>query len=238
MRPRVLVAKVVHVARGDERQARGLRELRQVGVDPLLDLEPGVLDLEIGRIRPEDVTKIRDLLLGLGGVPVLERLADPAGEAAREREESLGVALQELPVDPRLVVVALEVAGRGELDQVRVALVRLGQKGQVRIALLLRPAVVGDVDLAADDRLHACLPGLLVELDRAGERPMVGEGDGRHLELRGPRREVRDAARAVEDRVLGVDVEMDERRLRHGQPILAPGSDDSDSFPTTATAGG
>ncbi len=78
VRPRVLVAEVVHVARSDERQTRGLRELRQVGVDPLLDLEPGVLDLEIGRIRPEDVTKMRDLLLGLGGVPVLERLADPA----------------------------------------------------------------------------------------------------------------------------------------------------------------
>jgi len=36
--------------------------------------------------------------------------------------------LEEAPVNPRLVVVALEVAERAELDEVRVALVRLGEE--------------------------------------------------------------------------------------------------------------
>src|SRR6185369_9300192 len=108
-------------------------ELPEIGVDSLLDVDPSVLDLEVGRIRPEDVTKIRDLLLGLGRVPVLERFADAPGETAGEGDQTGGVALQELPVDPRLVVVALEEACGGELDQIRVALIRLRQKRQVRI---------------------------------------------------------------------------------------------------------
>jgi hypothetical protein len=45
---------------------------------------------------------------------------------------------------------------------------------------------------------------------------VVGERNRRHLELRGPRREPRNPAGSVEDRVLGVDVKVDEGRLRHG----------------------
>jgi hypothetical protein len=88
------VAEVVHVAGRDQRQAGGLGELRHVRVDPLLDLDARVLDLEVGRIRPEDVAKICNLLLGLGRISVLERLADPTREATRERDQALRVALQ------------------------------------------------------------------------------------------------------------------------------------------------
>ena len=46
--------------------------------------------------------------------------------------------LERLPVDARLVVVALEVAERAELDQVRIAVVVLGEQREVRVALRLR----------------------------------------------------------------------------------------------------
>ena len=130
------------------------------------------------------------------------------------------MGLEELPVDARLVVVALEVAGRGELDQVGVAGVVLGEEREVRVPLGLGLAVVGDVDLAAENRLDSDLSGLPVELDGTGERPVVGERDGGHLELSSSSREGGNAARPVENRVLGVDVKVDERRFRHGQPIL------------------
>jgi hypothetical protein len=63
-----------------------------------------------------------------------------------------------------------------------------------------------------------------MELDGAGERAVIGERDGRHLELGSPRGERRDPARSVQDRVLGVDVEMDEGRLGHGKAIVLGGS--------------
>src|SRR5581483_6724631 len=71
------------------------------------------------------------------------------GEAAGEGDEAARVLVEERPVDARLVVVALEVAEAREPDQVGVALVRLGEEGQVGVALLLRLPVVGDAALAA-----------------------------------------------------------------------------------------
>src|SRR4029453_19440135 len=118
--------EVLDIPGRDERQAGRLGELPEVGVDSLLDVDPRVLDLEVRRIRPEDVTKICDLLLGLGRVSVLERFADTPARTAGEGNQTRGVTLQELPVDPRLVVVALEVARGREPDQIRVALIGLG----------------------------------------------------------------------------------------------------------------
>ena len=122
---------------------------------------------------------------------------------------------EQLPVDARLVVVALEIAERRELDQVRVARVVGGEQRQVRVALLVRLAVRGDVDLAADHRLDAGAAGRLPELHGACHRAVIGQADRRHLELGGPRDEVRDPARTVENRVLGVNVEVDEISLGH-----------------------
>ncbi len=80
----------------------------------------------------------------------------------------------------------------------------------MRVPLLLLRSVVADVDLAADDRLDALLARVLEELDRPGERPVIGEPDGGHLELGRPRRESGNAAGPVENRELGVDVQVDE----------------------------
>ncbi len=185
-----------------------------------------VLELDVDVACAEDLDEAVELLLGVLRAGLFERLADAAGEAAGERDEPVGVALEELPVDARLVVVALEVAERGELDEVVVAGGRLGEERQVRVALRLRAAVVGDVDLAADDGLDPVGFRRLDEVDRAGERAVVGEGHGRHLELRSARGERRNAARAVEDRVLRVDVKVDERSgLGHGQATLQGGAD-------------
>jgi hypothetical protein len=126
------------------------------------------------------------------------------------------VALEQLPVDAGLVVVALQVPEAGERDQVRVTGVVLREQRQVRVPLGLRLAVFGDVDLAAEDRLDAVLLGLLDELTAPARAPVVGEPRRRHLELGGPRRELGNPARPVEDRVLGVDVQVNERGLTHG----------------------
>ena len=216
----VLVAEVVDVARRHERQAGRCSELRELRVDPLLLRETGVLDLDVRRVAAEDLREPVEIGGGVLPAAFLERLADATREATRQRDDPLRVPLEELPVDARLVVVALEVAERRELDEVAVALVRLGEQRQVRVALRLPVPVVRDVHLAPEERLDAHLAALAVELDGAGERAVVGERDGGHLQLGGPSGQRGDAASAVEDRVLGVDVEVDERRLGHRTPII------------------
>ncbi len=222
---RVLVAQVVDVAGRDERQVATRGQVDELRVDPLLHLEMRVLQLDVDVVLAEDLRQAVELRLGVRAPALLERLAHPTGQAARQRDQPLPVLLEQLPVDARLVVVALEEAERREPDQVRVARVVRREQREVRVPLLLRSALVGDVHLAAHDRLHALLPRLAEELDRAGERAVIGECDGRHVELGSPLGERRNAARSVENRILGVDVEMDEGRLGHGVDHLnaAPG---------------
>ena len=215
--------EVVDVAGGDERQLRLGRELDELRVDALLHVEARVLELDVGRVAPEHGREPVEVGGGVGRPVLLERLADAAGEAAGERDQAARVALEQLPVDARLRVVALEVAERAELDQVRVAGVRLGQEGQVRVAARARAAVVGDVDLAADDRLDPLVARRLVEVDRAGERAVVGERHRGHLELGRAGRERRDPARPVEDRILAVDVQVDEVGAHGGAILRGPG---------------
>ncbi len=216
VRERVVGVEVVHVTRGDEREPRLGGECDQLGVHLLLLGEPGILELHVGRVAPEDLDEAVEIRACVLRPSLRERPRHPAREASGERDDPLRVALEKLPVDARLVVVALEVAERRELDQVRVTLVRLGEKREVRVALRLRVPVVGDVDLAADDRLDPRCAGLAVELDRAGERAVVREGHGGHLEARSLRDEPGNPTRPVEDRVLRVDVQVDEGRCGHG----------------------
>src|SRR4029077_4249446 len=71
-----------------------------------------------------------------------------------------------------------------------------------------RRVILDEVYLAADDRLDAVLLARLVQLDGAVHHAVVGQAESRLAELRGARRERVDLARAIEQRVLGVHVEM------------------------------
>jgi hypothetical protein len=76
---------------------------------------------------------------------------------------------------------------------------------------LARPAggvIVDQIDLTADDRLDAVLCACLVELDGAVHHAVVGQAERRLAELGGPRRQGVDLARAVQQRVLGVHVQV------------------------------
>ena len=217
MRARVLVLQVVDVAGRDEPEPGSFGHLRKQRVNSLLRLEVRVLHLDVGRVLAEDLDEPVELGSRVGGPGLLERLADPPGEASREGDQSVGMGRQQLPVDARLVVVTLEVAGGGELDQVAVAGVVLGEQREVRVPLGLGAAVVADVDLAAENRLDSVLSGLPVELDGPSERAVIGEPDGGHLELSGASREGGNPAGPIEDGVLGVDVKVDEGRFGHGE---------------------
>ena len=105
----------------------------------------------------------------------------------------------------------IEKARGGELDEVAIARVVGRQQRQV-VALgparAARRVVVDEVDLTADDRLDAVLGAGLVKLDGAVHHAVIGQSERRLAELRGALRQRLDLARAVEQRVLGVDVQM------------------------------
>jgi len=115
---RVFVLEVVDVAGRDEPEAGAFGHLREQRVDSLLRLEVRVLHLDVGRVLAEDLDEPVHLGRGVCRPGLLERLADASGQAAGERDQTVGVGLEQLPVDARLVVVTLEVTRRCELDQI------------------------------------------------------------------------------------------------------------------------
>ena len=218
----VLPPQVVDVVGADERQIEVAGHRQEAGVhDPLL-VDALVLHLEEEVAGTEDVP--------IGG----RRLARPlrllgaearrhlALQAAAQADEPLRVPGQQLLVDPRLVVEALGVAGGDQLDEVVIAGEVLGQEHEVVVGLPRRAAPLAtaagrDVDLAAEDRLDPPFPRLVVEHHAREHVAVLGDGEGRCAGLPGVVEQLTDAAGAVEQRVLGVEVEMDE--LGHGLPL-------------------
>src|SRR5882724_6044636 len=129
---------------------------------------------------------------------------------------------QQLVVDPGFVVVALEVRPRDQLDEVLVAGFVADEDREVVgafVAAVLRAALLAaarrDVELAAHDRLHAGLLRREIEIDRAEEIAVVGQRDRREAQLLRLLDELFELGGAVEQTVLGVDVQVDEVAMLH-----------------------
>ena len=127
---------------------------------------------------------------------------------------------EQVLVDAGLVIEPLGIAGRDEFDEVVIALVGLGQQNQVvrrltYIAALGQPAAGSDIDLASEDRLDAPLLGVVVEDDRRKHVAVLGDRQRRHLEPGCLVEQLVDAARAVEQRELGVTMKVNEVLISH-----------------------
>ena len=211
------VAEKVGVVGGEHREpyVSGERE------DPLVELrlEPaGVVGLDLQVIAPREDLRVprRDRLRLVEAVREEVR-CDLSGHARRRHDDPLAVALEELAVDARLGVEALGVGERGELDEVAKARAVTGEERQV-VALVatiarsraLAPVARRDVGLHTYDRFDARLTRLLLELPRRVQIAVVGDRQRRLLELLSPVDQVGDPVGAVEERILGVTVKMDE----------------------------
>ena len=86
-RARVGGVEVVDVAGRDERQIPLRSEPRERPEHGLLDLEPGVLELDVDVVPPEDLLEPVELGLGVLLAALDERARDAAREAAGERDQ-------------------------------------------------------------------------------------------------------------------------------------------------------
>jgi hypothetical protein len=233
----VLGVQEVRVVVDDKRQPELLRELAQIRIDLLLlghmalqlDVEARlalVVGLERGGVPPRlgDGALPEDGILARAQV-VLEVRRERRAEVAVDRDDAVGPLREGRLVHARLVVEAVQERVRRELEEVAVARDRLGEQHEVPAAVLLAGvglvaavallavAVDGDVGLDPEDRLDAELLRLQVELHRPEHVAVVGDRDGVHAEFLHALEQALDAVAAVEQRVLGVEVQMSEHRF-------------------------
>jgi hypothetical protein len=237
--------EVVGVVGGDERQPQVGRHLRQLRVHDVLRSDAVALHLEVVA-AVEDGRHLLDELPGGLDLSSRDGAAHHGREASGGRDQPLAALAQQVEIDARLVVEALEVGLRDEVDQVAVPGLVHGDQQQVadRVearVVALAPFLVearpgGDVDLTADDRLDVVTTRGLVELDCSEEVAVVRHAHGRHAERLGPREERVDLDGPVQQRVLRVQVQMYERVRQRFPPgrgaVRADGSSPSGATPT------
>ncbi len=213
---RVFLVAVVEVVRGDEGNAGFLRYLDEGGVHRFLLGDAVVLELQVEAPPPEQGIVVDRLFLGVLEPARLDEGGDLAPEAGREADQVLVVALQELVVDPGLVVEALDERQGRQVAQVPVALGVLGQQdhvvvlGRLFAARLVRPRTGGDVELAPDDGVDLRGLAFLVEFQGPEHVAMVGQGEMLHPELFRTGNERLDRGGPVEEREIRMNVEVDE----------------------------
>ena len=123
-------------------------------------------------------------------------------------------------VDARLVMKTVEMRLGNELHQVSISRLILGQQREVigRIAHRCRPIcdrTGRHVSFATNDRLDAGARRFLVKFDRAEEISVIGDGDRRHLEFLRFFHQLLHPHRTIQERILGVQVEMNEGITGH-----------------------
>ena len=138
----VVLFGVVRVVGGEQRRAEPLRDVEQRTNRRLLLVDAVVLQLHEEVIAAEDVLEAAGRLVGGIEFAGEQELAHETAETAGGGDDALVMALEEIPVGARLVVVAVEVRLARDLHQVVVADVVLGEHREVVDLVLGTPRPV------------------------------------------------------------------------------------------------
>ncbi|MCG3774995.1 MAG: hypothetical protein JW395_1823 [Nitrospira sp.] len=214
----VILAEVVRVVGGDHRDAGLYRQAVDLGRQPFVLFEAVVLDFEEEVLLPEHLLIAIGIAFGFVVFIVENALVQVAAEACGQADQAFGVPRQEIFVDPGLVVEAFQIGRRHQIHQVLVAFLVFTEEDEVVVAIRvgadLHP-LTGNVDFAAYNGPDALRVGCVIERDGPEKVAMVGHADGRHLLLLADLHELVDLAGSIEQRVVGVVVEVNERDVSH-----------------------
>ena len=217
VRGRVVGRAVMDVVRRHHLQARLRRHAREPFQARFLLRQPVVLHLDEEILLAQEVRVAPRRRERLARLPRQQPLADFAAVAAAHHDQAVLVLLEQLHVNPRAVIEAVEEGAGGQLHQVMVS-ANIGREQRqviVRLlaaagGLLVLAAAGRDVRLVADNRLDPRAGHRAIELDRPVEIPMVGQRAGLHLLRLRQLRQARRRAGAVEQAEVAVNVQVNE----------------------------
>jgi len=138
-----------------------------------------------------------------------ERSADRAFPPSGERNQAIhALLIQPAPLQQReTAALALAIQSRDQPGQMTIASGILAQQGQAAGRLGL-PFVNPQVD--SGDGLDALAPGCFVELHQTEQIGLVGDADGRHVQLARPSHQRLDTHHPIHQGILGMYTQMDE----------------------------
>jgi len=200
-----------HVIGRDQRGRQAVDQREDARDVRLLVRAADTLDLEIEAVAEQGLPAFEQCLC-LAPAAGQQRPPDVAARGAGQCDQSRGRSgIEPLAREQRAAApLPLEVAARHQTGEVAKPREILGdQRQQDRLRAL---AAAVDPEVRSDQGLHALLLRLAVELHHRKEIAVVGQGHGRHAGRGYRLHEPRHADNAVQERVLGVQPQVDERR--------------------------
>ena len=182
-----------------------------------LDRDAVVLELQIVAVLPKQLPHLQGGLLCLLIVPRHQQLGDLSPQAGGAGDQSAAVLPQQVQVDARLNVKALQKRLGDHVGQIAVALFVPAQEhqvgeGGVKLVDLLKAGAApgGHIDLAADDGLDALRLAGPVKVDDAVHNTVVRDGTGGLAHRLHHPRQLLDHAEAVQQAELRMHMQMGE----------------------------
>ena len=211
----VLGLEKVRVVRGNDGEVQVLAQFEDQFVELLLFAGLVGLDFEVIAIFKD---------LGVPGghgfgivVAIVEQvLGDLTGHTGGGDDQAGVVASQQLAVYAGLAVEAFGVGKGREFDEILIAFSVAGEQNEVEIVLFalggtgaVASVTAGDVGFHPNDGFELGLFGFFLEFPRGVQIAVIRDGEGRLFELLRAGDQVVNPVRAVEERVLGVGMEVD-----------------------------
>ena len=204
---------------GHQRNARLFGKADQLGQHRLLLFKAVVLNFQVVIPMPEQVVVPQRNFLGAVVIPGQQRLRHLARQAGRQADQPFVVLLQQLMVHTRFGVEPLNKPGADHFNKVFIPGFIFAKQNQVTVSVnaghLIKPGAGGHIHLTANDRLDARLFGRLVKIHTAVHNTVVGDGNGGLAQLLHAVKQLVNAARAVQQTVLRVYMQMGKLPFSH-----------------------
>ena len=218
---RVARVDVVGVIRGDQARVVALGQVDQGAVDRFQLRDVMALQLQEEALAAEDV-KIPVQPAPGGVCAFIDDGARHFGRhAARRGNQPFGMRRQELVVDARVVIEAIQLGRAGDFEQILIAGGIFSQQQHVRGSFIQLGVTVGHtpgrhVGFQADNGLNPGRFGGIEKFDHPKHGAVIGQGHRRHTQFLDAFDQFLEIAEAVQQRIFGMDVQVDKR---HAAPI-------------------
>ncbi len=129
---RIRLLDVMHVVGGDELRRVARAELHQPLVQVHQFADVVLLQFHVESVGTEDIVVPVHAADGFLRILINQQAGNLSRHAARGADQAFGVRRQELVVDAGIIIEAFQLRGGGDLQQVVVTRLVLGQQQQVR----------------------------------------------------------------------------------------------------------
>jgi len=222
VRLRIFTVYVVAVIRGDKRDGKFAAQFNERLIDDGLFRQAIFHDFKEKILGSEDLPVFSGRLPGGILVSPQEKTGNFAMQTSAQTDQSLMMLLQNLFINPGLIVESLKVAGRGQLHEILVPLHVFNENDQMSgrftgmMAVFIEPTLRCDIKFAADNGLDPILVGPLIKADGSEHVAVIGHRNGRHLVFPGLFQQIVKADGTVQQAVLRMDVKMNKIGVFHG----------------------